>query len=1134
MKHIIHAIIFLLTALSLPAQTTENGVVKEYHGKEAKTNLAGVELMVKGAPSTVSDQNGQFTLRFSTLKAGDKVDFSEIYKEGYVIFNKDALDAWRISGNGSTFTVVMCREADFRALKKKFYGIIENSYKAEYERQKNIAEQSIADALELKRKIDELKKDYDEKLGNINTYVELFSRIDRSEMDSIEDKALHFIETGEIGRAIETYEELQLSRQVQNQMGKWDAGIAMVAAGNNMVEQVKADLMTLVEKMQKQIGLYEMGGSEYNDKRRERIEEIIPILYRLNSVSDGQYSETLGRMIIQRSKFHKWRDQLADYREAAAVPSALGIGLLGQRFEMMAIANLSYSDSARMEYEKILTMREPGDSLRSTVEERLRCIPTAIYKDADGREFPFGLWGDDKSEAYLCGYSNYVSTHIEGDVKLPDEIIYRGRTYPVTAISYFAFGNNHKLRKVTLPRNLRILGNDVFAECALLDTVVAPPSLNYMTYGFGKETVITFPDGIEDVDILAGWYNDLADTYPESQKYALPKQELLKVLARAFAAKKDHDASQLAYQVLIGNLLECGDTISALNYAKEDVKMNGDRGELILGEVLRHQGDYTGAFTHYKKALKSGNPYAYNQMAYACALPQFGLQDFKKAHEYIDVAIEKCGKDSILLLNFYDTKGELFLMEGKNDDAERIYREITATSPEFYYDTHSVLGEHFSPSQAAAPAPADDDKEPVNDSTNIQSYVDLVQLVARKEHYNTIRARENFRSADYAEMLSIGIIAVQVLIKNKPPEQLQKYNILYIATAVSWAIRNEMQLRYEWYNLAGKISNYDSKYEEECAKLNIDHKQLTVLYAIYLNLKDLYYTALDIGKADGPLFKQIERYIGLIVKAKDQMDDHQREFVDFYLSRKTDVAEIEQRFDLKTIVSAINIIRECINAHGGYGYGIVTGTTNTTTGESAESDKRFISSDKRLQPYLDIVRLVADNEMRYVRSFGMNLDKEELYAIGILAVQVVIKKKTSEQLAQYNSAYLASAIAWAIRNELRIRYKQYAAASKALDFSVDDDTAKTRMMIYFELKDLFHNPGAQAESKPYQEISEMMNDINRAKALMTDAELKCAEYFFDQNSIPQDIVSRFSPSEIVAMLDAIKKACKDNQIIKQF
>ena len=52
----------------------------------------------------------------------------------------------------------MCREGEFRALKKKFYGIIEKSYRDDYLRQKELAETSIANELELTEKLKQLEK----------------------------------------------------------------------------------------------------------------------------------------------------------------------------------------------------------------------------------------------------------------------------------------------------------------------------------------------------------------------------------------------------------------------------------------------------------------------------------------------------------------------------------------------------------------------------------------------------------------------------------------------------------------------------------------------------------------------------------------------------------------------------------------------------------------------------------------------------------------------------------------------------------------------------------------------------------------------------------------------------------------
>ena len=84
----------------------------------------------------------------------------------------------------------------------------------------------------------------------------------------------------------------------------------------------------------------------------------------------------------------------------------------------------------------------------------------------------------------------------------------------------------------------------------------------------------------------------------------------------------------------------------------------------------------------------------------------------------------------------------------------------------------------------------------MHDNTKIKEYIDIIQKVAKVEHH-----RIPSHMIEYEELVSIGIIAVQIMIKNKTDEQLEKYNSAYIGTAVRWAIRNELRNRYKWYSL---------------------------------------------------------------------------------------------------------------------------------------------------------------------------------------------------------------------------------------------------------------------------------------------------------------------------------------------
>lgn len=93
----------------------------------------------------------------------------------------------------------------------------------------------------------------------------------------------------------------------------------------------------------------------------------------------------------------------------------------------------------------------------------------------------------------------------------------------------------------------------------------------------------------------------------------------------------------------------------------------------------------------------------------------------------------------------------------------------------------------------------------MDNKTLIKQYIGIVQKIARVEH-----RRIPNHMIEYEELVSIGIIAIQNLIKGKTEEQLAHYNDAYIGTAVKWAIRNELRHRYRWYTLKHKPEDENS------------------------------------------------------------------------------------------------------------------------------------------------------------------------------------------------------------------------------------------------------------------------------------------------------------------------------------
>ena len=185
---------------------------------------------------------------------------------------------------------------------------------------------------------------------------------------------------------------------------------------------------------------------------------------------------------------------------------------------------------------------------------------------------------------------------------------------------------------------------------------------------------------------------------------------------------------------------------------------------------------------------------------------------------------------------------------------------------------------------------------------NLQHYIDIVQKVARVEH-----RRIPSHMVEYEELLSIGIIAIQVMIKNKTPEQLQKYNAAYIATAVRWAIRNELRIRYKWYSLKHKA---EDEYDEDEAVEGMDMKQAKVREAIYETVLSIDSLAAAASDNDSPFDfvkdthampdenAEISEMGKMIRTAISKLPPKERTVVEYRFYRNMQVKDIAQQIGL--------------------------------------------------------------------------------------------------------------------------------------------------------------------------------------------------------------------------------------------
>lgn len=89
---------------------------------------------------------------------------------------------------------------------------------------------------------------------------------------------------------------------------------------------------------------------------------------------------------------------------------------------------------------------------------------------------------------------------------------------------------------------------------------------------------------------------------------------------------------------------------------------------------------------------------------------------------------------------------------------------------------------------------------------NLRDYKELIEMIAKVEYQRF----SNSHLIDLPELVNIGNHTLYILFKNHKPED---FNHTYLATAIKWAIRNEVRRRYKWYSLKNKRQT-EEEYED--------------------------------------------------------------------------------------------------------------------------------------------------------------------------------------------------------------------------------------------------------------------------------------------------------------------------------
>lgn len=222
----------------------------------------------------------------------------------------------------------------------------------------------------------------------------------------------------------------------------------------------------------------------------------------------------------------------------------------------------------------------------------------------------------------------------------------------------------------------------------------------------------------------------------------------------------------------------------------------------------------------------------------------------------------------------------------------------------------------------------------------IKDYIELIEKVAKVEH-----RRIPTHMVEYEELVSIGIIAIQTMIKGKTEQQLSRYNNAYIATAVRWAIRNELRNRYKWYSLKNTKTVEDTEEaggsEEESSEDGVGSEKISphkVREAIYTTILSIDSLQQSDSESDSPFDfikdpsalpdekAEISELGKVIREAIATLPQKDRTIVEYRFYRNMQVKEIAAQVGLSSsritriVQSALNYVREYLQKRDHYDF----------------------------------------------------------------------------------------------------------------------------------------------------------------------------------------------------------------------
>lgn len=193
-----------------------------------------------------------------------------------------------------------------------------------------------------------------------------------------------------------------------------------------------------------------------------------------------------------------------------------------------------------------------------------------------------------------------------------------------------------------------------------------------------------------------------------------------------------------------------------------------------------------------------------------------------------------------------------------------------------------------------------------------------------------------------------------------------------------------------------------------------------------------------------------------------------------------------------------------------------------------------------LSQYKELIETISKVEYKKFSNLGL-IDLQEVIGLANYTVYYLINNSKNKEL--YNSAYLTKAIKWAIRNEMRRRYKWYVMKnSESVEQEKIKDAVYKTILSIEEMADAENPTLIKDTNRTPEEKAEIVELKNRIREIMKtlsqrEQDLIEAKYFYDKKL--KDISEEFNISQsrisriIQNALDKVKKELLKQEVVDE-